>query len=50
MREFFGPGWRMYYLHRGDMLVIMLGGGDKSSQQSDITKAHQLAQRFGINP
>ena len=49
MREFFGPGWRMYYLPMGDRLIVMLGGGDKSSQQSDIAKAHKLAQRFRIN-
>ncbi|MCI5131142.1 MAG: type II toxin-antitoxin system RelE/ParE family toxin [Candidatus Electrothrix sp. EH2] len=42
MREFFGPGWRMYYAKRGDTLIIMLGGGDKSSQQTDIAKAKQL--------
>lgn len=42
MREFFGPGWRMYYAKKGDTLIIMLGGGDKSSQQADIAKAKQL--------
>ncbi len=31
MREFFGPGWRMYYLQRGNVLTVMLGGGDKST-------------------
>ncbi|MFZ5775412.1 MAG: type II toxin-antitoxin system RelE/ParE family toxin [Thermodesulfobacteriota bacterium] len=39
MREHFGPGWRMYYLQRGEMLIVMLGGGDKSSQVADIAKA-----------
>jgi putative addiction module killer protein len=43
MREFFGPGWRMYYVQRGDVLIVMLGGGDKSTQQSDIAAAHALA-------
>ena len=43
MREHFGPGWRMYYLHRGTTLIVMLGGGDKSSQTTDITKAVKLA-------
>lgn len=43
MREFFGPGWRMYYLLRGDVLIVMLGGGDKSSQQADIAAALNLA-------
>jgi len=41
MREFFGPGWRMYYLKRGDTLIIMLGGGNKGSQESDVAKAQQ---------
>ena len=43
MREHFGPGWRMYYLQRGNVLIVMLGGGDKSSQAADITKATRLA-------
>lgn len=43
MREFFGPGWRMYYVQRGDVLIVMLGGGDKSSQQADIAAAQALA-------
>lgn len=44
MREHFGPGWRMYYVQRGDALIVMLGGGDKSSQIADIVRARQLAQ------
>jgi len=43
MREHFGPGWRMYYVQRGQTLIIMLGGGDKSTQQADIGKAIELA-------
>ncbi len=39
MREFFGPGWRMYYVKRGETLIIMLGGGSKASQESDIATA-----------
>ena len=39
MREHFGPGWRMYYAKRGDTLIVMLGGGDKGSQETDIAKA-----------
>ena len=41
MKEYFGPGWRMYYTKRGDTLIVMLGGGDKGSQKSDIAKAKQ---------
>ena len=43
MREFFGPGWRMYYVQHGAVLIVMLGGGDKSSQASDIAAAKKLA-------
>ena len=43
MREHFGPGWRMYYLQREGVLIVMLGGGDKSSQTSDIDKAAAIA-------
>lgn len=44
MREFFGPGWRMYYIQQGDTLIVMLGGGDKSTQSKDISKAKRLAK------
>ena len=43
MREFFGPGWRMYYVQRGSVVIVMLGGGDKSTQQADIAAAQALA-------
>ena len=43
MREDFGPGWRMYYVQRGATLIVMLGGGDKSTQNADINKAISLA-------
>jgi putative addiction module killer protein len=41
MREHFGPGWRMYYAKRGETLIMMLGGGDKGSQENDIATAKQ---------
>ncbi len=43
MREHFGPGWRMYFVQRGAVLIVMLGGGDKSTQAVDIAKAIKLA-------
>ena len=43
MREHFGAGWRMYYIQRGAILIVMLGGGDKSTQSADIAKAIKLA-------
>ena len=44
MREFFGPGWRMYYVEHDGLLIVMLGGGDKSTQSSDISTALALAK------
>lgn len=44
MREHFGSGWRMYYVQRDETLVVMLGGGDKSTQQADIRRAIALAK------
>lgn len=43
MREHFGPGWRMYYAQRDSILIIMLGGGAKSTQAVDVAKAIKLA-------
>jgi len=43
MREFFGPGWRMYYVQRGEVLIVRLGGGDKATQDADIAAAKRLA-------
>jgi putative addiction module killer protein len=34
----------MYYVRRGDVLIVMLGGGDKSTQQADIAAAQALAR------
>ena len=44
MREYFGPGWRMYYVQRGDVLIVMMGGGNKSTQQTEIDRAIPLAK------
>ena len=43
MREHFGPGWRMYYVQRGAVLIVMLGGGEKSTQATDIARAVKRA-------
>ena len=44
MREFFGSGFRMYYVQQGELLIVMLGGGDKSTQQDDIKRAVKLSK------
>lgn len=46
MREHFGAGYRMYYVKRGNRLIVMLGGGDKSTQKKDIKDAKQLAKQL----
>lgn len=46
MREHFGAGWRMYYVQRGAVLIVMLGGGNKSTQNKDIAAAKKLAARL----
>ena len=38
---------RLYYVRRGEVLIVMLGGGDKSSQSADITNAVKLATPSG---
>ncbi len=46
MKIDFGPGYRVYYTKRGDRLLLLLVGGDKSSQNDDIASALQLARNF----
>ena len=41
-----GPGYRVYYTERGGVLVILLAGGDKSSQAKDIRLAITLAKNL----
>ena len=41
-----GPGYRVYYLQRGDRLILLLIGGDKSTQAKDIARATRLAQAY----
>jgi len=42
----FGPGYRVYYTQRGGRLILLLAGGEKSTQQSDIEMAVHLARNF----
>lgn len=43
LRIDYGPGYRVYFTKRGHQLIILLAGGDKSTQQKDIAKALKLA-------
>jgi putative addiction module killer protein len=42
----YGPGYRVYYSKRGNRLLLLLLGGDKSSQEKDIRKATALAKNY----
>ncbi|MEH2492534.1 putative addiction module killer protein [Bradyrhizobium sp. AZCC 2230] len=44
MRIDHGPGYRIYYVHRGAQIVILLCGGDKRTQRQDIEQAQKLAE------
>lgn len=46
LRIDYGPGYRVYFTRRGEMIVILLCGGDKSSQERDIKAALALAQQL----
>jgi putative addiction module killer protein len=44
LRIDYGPGYRVYFVQRGQTLIILLAGGDKHTQDQDITTARELAQ------
>lgn len=46
MRVHYGPGYRVYFVRRGTEIVILLCGGDKSSQRRDIADARDMAKEF----
>ena len=48
LRVHYGPGYRVYFAQMGDTLVILLAGGDKSTQERDIRAAKRLARELGL--
>jgi len=46
LRIFYGPGYRVYFVQRVPFIVILLVGGDKSTQASDIVKAKEIAKQI----
>lgn len=47
LRVHYGPGYRVYFVRRGTVVVVLLCGGDKKTQQADIFKAKELAGELG---
>jgi putative addiction module killer protein len=43
LRIDYGPGYRVYFAHRGDRLILLAYGGDKSRQKTDIARAREIA-------
>lgn len=46
LRISYGPGYRIYYLQDGDRVILLLTGGNKTSQDADIRAAHQIAEEW----
>ena len=48
LRIFYGPGYRVYFVQKDAVVVILLSGGDKSSQKTDIAKAKEIARQLEV--
>jgi putative addiction module killer protein len=46
MRIDYGPGYRVYFMRRGSVIIVLLCGGDKTTQAADIKAAKELAARW----
>jgi putative addiction module killer protein len=46
LRIHYGPGYRVYFVQRRQVVVVLLSGGDKSTQEFDIKKAKELAKQL----
>ena len=46
LRMHYGPGYRVYYIQRGQVLIVLLCAGNKSSQARDIKRAKELAKKL----
>jgi putative addiction module killer protein len=48
LRIDYGPGYRVYFTRKGGLLIILLAGGDKTTQASDIKKARELVHEIEV--
>lgn len=48
MRVDVGPGYRLYFTRRGNVLIVMLAGGDKSTQSRDIKRAKRILKELEL--
>jgi putative addiction module killer protein len=46
LRIDYGPGYRVYFIQRGDVLIVLLAGGTKKTQAKDIRLALQLSRQY----
>ena len=46
LRIDYGPGYRVYFMRRGQLIVVLLCGGDKSTQETDIPRAKRIAAQW----
>ena len=49
LRIDFGPGYRLYFVRRGRIIIVMLNAGDNSSQKRDVRYALKLAAELGVD-
>lgn len=49
MRVDVGPGYRLYFTRRGSLLIVMLAGGDKSTQSRDIKRAQRILDQLELD-
>ena len=46
LRIHYGPGYRVYFVQHGPVVIVLLSGGDKGSQNSDIIKAKEISRQL----